>query len=66
VRDGRLHRLGALQHERQLHLPAAEQFADDFHAVQQNVVDDGQRRIFLQASSRWTMRSRFSPSMMCA
>ncbi len=48
VGDGGLHRLGALQHERQLHLPAAEQIADDFHPFEQNVVDDLQRRIFLQ------------------
>jgi hypothetical protein len=43
----RLHRLGALQHERQLHLPGAEQIADDFHPFQQNVVDDLQRLVFL-------------------
>ena len=40
IRHRRLHRLGALQHERQLHLARAEQFADDFHAVEQHVVDD--------------------------
>ena len=32
VRDRGLHRLRALQHERQLHLAAAEQVADDLHA----------------------------------
>ncbi len=32
MRDGGLHRLGTLQHERKLHLPGAEQFADDFHS----------------------------------
>jgi hypothetical protein len=35
VGDGGLHRLGALEHERQLHLPGAEQLADDLHAIQQ-------------------------------
>ena len=43
VGDGRLHRLGRLQHERQLHLAAAEQLADDLHPVEQDVVDDRQR-----------------------
>ena len=36
----RLHHLGGGQHERQLHLPRAEQLADRLHAVQQHVVDD--------------------------
>ena len=44
----RLHRLRRLQHERQLHLPAAEQIADRFHSVEQNVVDDLERRIFFE------------------
>ena len=43
VGDGRLHRLGRLQHERQLHLARAEQLADDLHAVEQDVVDDVER-----------------------
>ena len=40
VGDGGFHGFGALQHERQLHLAGAEQFADHLHAVQQDVVDD--------------------------
>ena len=44
VRDRTLHRLGRLQHERQLHLAGAEQLADDLHAFEQHVVDDRQRR----------------------
>ena len=43
VRDGSLHRLRALQHERQLHLAGREQLTDDLHAVEQHVVDDAQR-----------------------
>ena len=42
--DGRLHHLGRLQHERQLHLTGAEELADDLHAGKQRVVDDFQRR----------------------
>ncbi len=42
VRDRRLHHLGGLEHERQLHLPRPEQLADHLHAVQQRVVDDVQ------------------------
>ena len=48
IGDGGFHRLGALQHERQLHLAGAEQVADHLHAVQQHVVDDVQRRQGLQ------------------
>ena len=44
VGDRRLHRLGRLQHERQLHLARSEQLADDLHAVEQHVVDDVERR----------------------
>jgi len=40
VSDRCLHRLGALQHERQLHLPGTEQLTDDPHAGQQVFVDD--------------------------
>ena len=47
VGDRRLHHLGRLQHERQLHLPAAEQVADDLHAVEQDLVDDVERRVAL-------------------
>ncbi len=48
IRDRRLHRLGALQHERQLHLAGAEQVADHLHAVEQHVVDDVERGERLQ------------------
>ena len=37
-----------MQHERQLHLAGAEQVADHLHAVQQDVVDDVERRQGLQ------------------
>ncbi|GAA4945797.1 hypothetical protein GCM10023238_10170 [Streptomyces heliomycini] len=40
VRDGGLHHLGGLEHERQLHLAGAEQLTDHLHAVQEGVVDD--------------------------
>ncbi len=40
----RLHHLGGLEHERQLHLPGAEQLTHDLHAGQQVLVDDPQRR----------------------
>ena len=43
VGDGRLHGLGRLQHERQLHLAGGEQLADDLHAGEQHVVDDVER-----------------------
>jgi len=39
-----LHHLSGLKHERQLHLTGAEQLTDHLHPVQQNVVDDDQRR----------------------
>ena len=41
--DGRLHRLGRLQDEGKLHLAGGEALADDLHALEQHVVDDGQR-----------------------
>ena len=41
-----LHRLGRLQDERKLHLPAAKQIADDFHSFEQNIIDDVERGIF--------------------
>ena len=44
VGDRGLHRLGRLEHEGQLHLTAAEQLADDLHAVEQHVVHDLERR----------------------
>ena len=47
---GRLHRLGGLQHKRQLHLARTEKIADRFHAVKQNIIDDLERRIFFEPS----------------
>ena len=44
VSDGRLHRLRALEHERELHLARREQVADHLHPVEQHVVDDRERR----------------------
>jgi hypothetical protein len=38
-----LHRLGRLEHERQLHLAGAEQLADRLHPVQQQRVDHVER-----------------------
>ena len=35
--------LSALEHERQLHLPRAKQFANDFHPLQQQIINDVQR-----------------------
>ncbi len=40
--DGRLHRLGRLEHEGQLHLAGGEALAHHLHALEQDVVDDGQ------------------------
>jgi hypothetical protein len=48
VADGRLHGLGGLEHERELHLAGAEQLADDAHAVEQDVVDDVEGGVGLQ------------------
>ena len=42
--DRRLHRLGRLQHEGQLHLARGEELAHHLHALQQDVVDDGRAR----------------------
>ena len=42
-RDGAFHHAGALDHLRQEHLSAAEQFADPVHAVHQRPFDHGQR-----------------------
>ena len=65
VRDRGLHRLGRLQHERQLHLAAAEQLADDLHAVEQHVVHDLERRAASSAApARSASRPSRSPSMM--
>ena len=66
VGDGRLHRLGRLQHERQLHLALAEEVADHLHALEEDVVDDGERARCpaAMASSRSAVRPSRSPSMM--
>ena len=40
--DRGLHRLGRLQHEGQLHLARGEAFAHDLHALEQDVVHDGE------------------------
>ena len=45
MRDRHLHHFSGLQHEGELHLAGAEQFADDFHACQQVIVDDDQRLV---------------------
>ena len=45
VRHRGLHDLGRLQHERQLHLAAAEELADGAHAGEQVVVDDVERAL---------------------
>ena len=42
VGHGHLHRLGTLQHEGQLHLAGREEFADDLHTFEEDVVDDGE------------------------
>ena len=46
--DSRLHRFGALQHKRKLHLTTAEQLTDNLHAIQQEGIDDLQRWIGLK------------------
>ena len=51
----RLHGLGRLQHEGQLHLAGGEQLAHHLHAGQQDVVDDGQRG---DARRPWPGRGR--------
>src|SRR5690606_2000751 len=43
-----LHRLSGLQHERQLHLAGTKKIADDLHPVEQQVVDDVERRVGLE------------------
>ena len=43
VGDRRLHGLGRLQHEGQLHLAGAEELAHRLHAVEEHVVDDEER-----------------------
>ena len=44
IGHGGFHRLGRLQHEGQLHLAGAKQFADHLHAIKQNIINDGKRR----------------------
>ncbi len=45
VRHGRLHGLGRLEHEGQLHLARGEELAHRLHAGQEEVVDDGEGRV---------------------
>ncbi len=45
VGHGRLHGLGRLQHEGELHLPGGEELPDRLHAGQEEVVDDGERGV---------------------
>ncbi len=45
--DGGLHRLGGLEDEGELHLAGAEEFADDFHSLEEEVVDDLERGVGL-------------------
>ena len=66
IRDRRLHRLGRLQHERQLHLAGAEQLADRLHAVEQDVVDDVERRIALPSPDRDRLRGPAGRRRRCA
>ena len=65
IGDRGLHRLRALQHERQLHLARAEQLADDLHPVEQDLVDDRERLVASSSrSSRSSVRPGLSPSMI--
>ena len=66
VGDGGLHRLGRLQHERQLHLALAEEVADDLHPLEEDVVDDRRAESgpAARATSRSATRPSRSPSMM--
>ena len=57
-RDGGLHHLGRLQHERQLHLARAEALADDLHALEQVVVDDLQSALSPPSRARSRSPSR--------
>jgi hypothetical protein len=47
VGDGGFHDFGGLEDEGELHLAAAEEFAYDFHAGEEVVVDDVQGLVFL-------------------
>ena len=48
IGDGCLHHAGRIEHRRQLHLARAEQIADRPHAVEQDVVDQIERRVIDQ------------------
>ena len=56
---GGFHGFGGLQHERKLHLAAAEQFADNLHAFEQDVVDDLERGIFFQSQLQMIFELKF-------
>ena len=45
IGDGGLHHAGRIEHRRQLHLARAEQVAHRAHAVEQDVVDQVERRV---------------------
>ena len=45
--DSSFHRFGGLQYKGELHLTRAEEFAHDFHPVQQERIDDIEGRILL-------------------
>jgi len=62
--DRGFHRFRALQHEGKLHLAGAEQVAATFMPVQQDVIDDVERRVQLQASSSSSGRPCGSPSII--
>ena len=49
IGDRFLHDAGGLHHLRQKHLAAAEEIADDVHAVHQRAFDDVQRPLMLVA-----------------
>ena len=48
IGDGGLHDSGGIEHGRQLHLARAEQVADGLHAVEQDGVDQVERRVLLK------------------
>ena len=48
IGDRLLHHAGRIEHRRQLHLARAEQVAHRPHAVEQNGVDQFQRRVLVQ------------------
>ncbi len=47
VTDGGFHGFRGLEYEGELHLSGAEEFADDFHAFEEDIVDDVEGLVFL-------------------